>query len=122
MIRKRSGSERRAALGEIGGIAVLMARGLLDLRRRGRGSVVGICRSEWREDVSQPTERCTGYRLAYLGDACSEVGPDEEFKPLQLGLQNDQREVGLGIHRPRHFFDGFYLHWVRSALHLPLHL
>jgi len=53
-----------------------------------------------------------------LGYARAQVTSDEIFVPLQLRLDHDEGEVGLGIHVPRHLFDLFdlLLYALRDAL------
>ena len=43
--------------------------------------------------------------LVNLGYSGSEVGADEEFPALDFGLDDDEAEVGLGVHVAGHLFD-----------------
>ena len=43
--------------------------------------------------------------LVDLRDSCSQVGSYEEFPPLDLGLDDDEPEVGFGVHVASHDFN-----------------
>lgn len=40
-----------------------------------------------------------------FGNSGSQVGTDEEFPALNLGLDDDEAEVRLGVHVAGHLFD-----------------
>lgn len=43
--------------------------------------------------------------VVYLGNPGSEITPDKELVPLQLGLDDDEGKVGLGIHVASHLLN-----------------
>lgn len=50
-----------------------------------------------------------GKNKTHFCHAGSEVASDQELVPLELGLDDDEGEVGLGVHVARHVLDLFDL-------------
>lgn len=48
-------------------------------------------------------------KIGYLCDTSTKEASDEELEALKLGLNDNESEVGLGVHVTRHVFDLFDL-------------
>lgn len=58
---------------------------------------------------SSVTQHVWGKNHSYLCNPCPQKRPNQILEPFQLGLDDNQGEIGLGIHVARHLLHSFYL-------------
>jgi hypothetical protein len=94
----------------------LVSRGIGDFRRRELRAEIRVGEVMQRilvdlqgQSVRVPLPKRTAWSHAHLCDPGSEEAAHEVLPPLELGLDDDEAKVGLGVHIARHLLDLFNL-------------